>query len=343
MIGQNGLTELQDSLDSQVSQNSLDSLDSSTAQPGSPVQSLPPPPSHAQEGEGCALEVNPPISGVAAPSLQEKGTPSRAESDSVWVKSEELWYAAPSGGTSGRSALSVRPMPDNLSRNDIVGAVLTAGLLLLLLVLGQTRRKLRKAVIDFLFPVASVNGASSSDHSGGPSQETFSEYMWRFTWYVLLVIGLTVICYLGVSSLIDVSLLSVTPNELLLLFLALVLVFVLSKSIAYRLVHWTFFSRMQREAWRRQATLLFSVESMLVFPLAAVFVFLCLPLRWLALSLIFVLLFVKIPLTLKAKSIFFPRFGGSFHLFVYLCALEIAPYLLLVALIAAFTTRLASP
>ena len=234
-------------------------------------------------------------------------------------------------------------MPDNLSRNDIVGAVLTAGLLLLLLVLGQTRRGLRKAVTDFLFPVTGVNGASSSDHSGASRQETFSEYVWRFMWYVLLVIGLSVICYLCVSSLINVSMLSVGTNELLLLFLALVLVFVLSKSIAYRLVHWTFFSRVQRELWHRQAALLFSVESMLVFPLAVVCVFLSLPFRWLAFSLIFVLLFVKIPLTWKAKSIFFPRFSGSFHLFVYLCALEIAPYLLLVALIAAFTTRLAPP
>ena len=79
-----------------------------------------------------------------SPSLQEWGG---------WDESRESWYFVPNWGATSTS-LSVRPMPDNLSRNDIVGAVLTAGLLLLLLVLGQTRRRLRKAVTDFLFPVA---------------------------------------------------------------------------------------------------------------------------------------------------------------------------------------------
>ena len=245
------------------------------------------------------------------------------------------------------AGLSVRAMPDSLRRNDLVGCVLTGGLLLLLLVVGQTRRRLRTAVTDFLFPVSGGNSASAAGgthvHNGAPKQETFSEYLWRFMYYILLVIGLTVIGYLFVSSYTDTALLSVSTDQLLLFYLILVVVFLLSKFVAYRLVHWTFFSKSQRESWRTQVSLLFSVESMLIFPLASVFVFLCLPVRWLALSLTIVLLFVKILLTWKVKSIFFPRFGGSFHLFVYLCALEIAPYLLLVAMIMAVTTRLAPP
>lgn len=237
------------------------------------------------------------------------------------------------------AGLSVRAMPDSLQRNDIVGCVLTGGLLLLLLVLGQTGRRLRTATTDFLFPVTSNNQSSG----GIPKQETFSDHLWRFMYRILLVIGLTAIGYLFVDSLSDIALLSVSSNQLLLFLLVLVVVFILSKYVAYRLVHWTFFSKSQREAWRSHFSLLFSVESLLVFPLACVFVFLCLPVRWLALSLTIILLFVKIPLTWKVKSIFFPRFGGSFHLFVYLCALEIAPYLLLAATIMAVTTRLAPP
>lgn len=230
------------------------------------------------------------------------------------------------------TGMAVRNMPTTMQRDNIMGAVLVAGLLLLLLIVGQGKHIFRTATSQFFFP---TNNTQSL-----PTQENGLSAMIRFAIHVLLVLGLTIVCYLYISYQIDVESLLITPYELFLLYLLIVLVFLLCKSILYRLVHWTFFSRPQCQSWRRHAFYLFSCEGLLIFPLVTMLVFLNSELEWLGFSLIFVLLFVKILLTFKVRSIFFPRIGGSFHLFAYLCALEIAPYLVLWAFLMAITNQM---
>lgn len=231
------------------------------------------------------------------------------------------------------SGIGVHSVPDSLQRNDVVSTMLVAGILLLLLVVGQGRHRLYKAAGNFFFP--------SNNHQSQPASDIASDVTLRLALYLLLVVSLSLVGYIFIGHFSNVESLLVSPDQLLLIFFILALMFVVLKWLTYHLVHWTFFSREQRQSWHRHSSFLFSVESLLVFPLVSVSVFLDLRLHWLALSLIFVLLFVKILLSFKVRSIFFPRFRGTFHFFVYLCALEITPYLVLWAIMTLVTSQLA--
>jgi hypothetical protein len=94
-------------------------------------------------------------------------------------------------------------------------------------------------------------------------------------------------------------------------------------------VHWVFFTKEQRAEWNKHFSLLILVECLFLFPFSLVLLFASLPVYEVALSAIIVFIFLKILFLFKVKTIFFPSFYGSLYLFMYLCALEGLPLLVL--------------
>ena len=105
------------------------------------------------------------------------------------------------------------------------------------------------------------------------------------------------------------------------------------KQFLYRLVHAVFFNRTQREIWLQHFTFLLTIESILLFLITTLLIELHIDSHFGLIAVIFMLLFVKIALLLKCFSTFFDKSYGLLHLFVYFCALEAAPLVVLWALL----------
>lgn len=107
-----------------------------------------------------------------------------------------------------------------------------------------------------------------------------------------------------------------------------------------RFINWIFFSKSQQKSWTSNNRFLFIVESISFFPLVTIAVFLQIPFEKSILISLCVVLIVKILLSFKTQNIFFPKIYGCFHLFAYLCTLELMPIACLWKVLALVTRNL---
>lgn len=124
------------------------------------------------------------------------------------------------------------------------------------------------------------------------------------------------------------------------LYVAATMTVLLLKQRLYHFVHSTFFTPAQRLLWRRNYARLFLLQTALLFPLALATVYLHLTPEIIAFGTAGVLLFVKTWLLIASFSTFFDKLHGLLHLFVYFCALEALPLLLLGSALATITLQL---
>jgi len=116
-----------------------------------------------------------------------------------------------------------------------------------------------------------------------------------------------------------------SPYKILLLDMLVCIVYFITKDIAYKLTNWTFFSKQNNEQWSNSYHLLTLLKTTGYFILTLVIVYFDLSIElsiWVYLILIFTF---ELLFTYKTKQIFFAYKLGSFHLFLYLCTLEILP------------------
>ena len=124
------------------------------------------------------------------------------------------------------------------------------------------------------------------------------------------------------------------------LYVAATMAVLLLKQRLYHVVHSTFFTPARRLLWRRSYARLFLLQTTLLFPLALATVYLHLTPENIAYGAAGVLLFVKTWLLKDSFSRFFDKIHGLLHLFVYFCALEALPLLLLGSALATITLQL---
>ena len=136
----------------------------------------------------------------------------------------------------------------------------------------------------------------------------------------------------GYRYLIDTTplLLEAYPHLLLLAGCsASVVLYIIFKLLAYRIINSVFFQKDRNKRWIKAFVNLHIGAGMLLFPLVLLIVYFNLPPSTTALSLLIVLFLVKISLLFKCFSNFFEKIYGAFHLILYFCTLEIIPDLLL--------------
>ncbi len=121
----------------------------------------------------------------------------------------------------------------------------------------------------------------------------------------------------------------VSPYKILGVSTALCLAYYLVKIVAYGAVNAVFFSPAQSRQWSE--TYLVSVlgEGLALLPAALLMVYFDLAYAPLRIVFFCVLALVKLLLLYKCYSIFFRYIGGWLHLFLYFCALEVAPLFVL--------------
>lgn len=220
-------------------------------------------------------------------------------------------------------------MPETLRQTDCIIITLLLCLLLLMAFRRLHRSRLSDAVSNFFYPSNIQKNEVHSAHQEG-----------------LRAIAAILFCLEGAvftyAYTISQGFWSVNLSPWL--FIAgtsgFFMLFLILKQILYSMVHSVFFSKAQRQKWRDQYVFLFFAESLLLFPLLLAFIYLDINLKISLYGVALLLLFVKIMLLFKCFSTFFKKFYGILHLFVYFCALEVAPLVVLWTILVEITNRL---
>lgn len=223
--------------------------------------------------------------------------------------------------------------PESLSRSDAVTIALLVCLLLLLAIIRHSRKQLGARIQNFMFPSKDVKTVMKM------TDDNHKEAV-RFLLALLASLMMALLFYSYAQTRWNVDLMPVTSLQLIAIYTGTALSIVLLKHLLYLIVHTTFFTYASRLLWREDYTLLFALESILLFPLGLMAVYLDLSPEMAAYLFIGLLLFVKILLFSKTFSTFFGKIHGTLHLFVYFCALEAAPLVLLWSTLVEITTRL---
>ena len=106
-------------------------------------------------------------------------------------------------------------------------------------------------------------------------------------------------------------------------------VFLLLRLVLYSFVNWVFFSGEQGMRWRHTQLFLMSLLGVLLLPAVVAAVFFSISSEYLTLYCIFVLIFVELLTMYRCFVIFFKRSAFSLQIFLYFCALEFIPVVLL--------------
>ena len=136
---------------------------------------------------------------------------------------------------------------------------------------------------------------------------------------------------------LSVDLINLTPLTLLGIYTAVFMTMLIVKQRLYHFVHAIFFTTAERRRWYESYSLLFIIESLVLFPLALLSVYFDLAPEKVSISLAILLLFVKILLFFKSFSVFFGKLKGCLHLILYFCALEAIPLLIAVGILIELT------
>ena len=219
-------------------------------------------------------------------------------------------------------------LPYTLWRDDWVAATLLLCLLLLVYALNKTRKQLLKQTKNFFI---------QRSHNDLHSVKTGIEKSSHLIMVAQLCLLAALITFTYAEHHFDISLCQQPPRWLLGFYILAFLIFYLLKRMMIEFINWIFFPKSQQKEWKENYSFLISVESIVFFPLVLTLVYFQISFDKFVWIFLFILLIIKFLLTFKTFKIFFPKSYCLFHLFVYLCGLEIMPLLTLWKTLALLT------
>ena len=225
--------------------------------------------------------------------------------------------------------ITANPLPYDLWRDDLVGITLVLCTILLIYAFNNTRLQLKQQTRDFM--------AQPREHSGLFAVETSIESQSRMLMVVVLSVMGAVAMMAYSQGRFNISQHIISPHLLLSIYFVSFLLMFIVRRVTTNYVNWIFFPKSQQKIWKDTTSYLISIEALAFYPFLLIFVYFGLPFEKSITIFLFILLIIKILLTFKTFRIFFPKSYCLFHLFAYLCALEIMPLLALWKLLAIVT------
>ena len=245
------------------------------------------------------------------------------------LAADSMLFRGNAGYRGSGVGMQAQPLPPALFRNDGVSIALLSCFLLTLLYLASSRRRLSERIKTFFRPKQSTTTSSIAE------PETY-EWVHLLLGCQLSIIG-ALLFYSYAREQLSVDLINLTPLTLLGIYTAVFMTMLIVKQRLYHFVHAIFFTTAERRRWYESYSLLFIIESLVLFPLALLSVYFDLAPEKVSISLAILLLFVKILLFFKSFSVFFGKLKGCLHLILYFCALEAIPLLIAVGILIELT------
>ena len=226
----------------------------------------------------------------------------------------------------GRTEVPVEYRPPQVADNNGVVCLLLGSFLLLVFVVLFRRRSAAEQMSNFLYPPLTRAQAASPEKDDN-----------RFPGIWFTDVLLTMMCCLLLGMLYYIYadrhwalwMVRLTVWHWLGLYFSVCFLFFVLKQLIVRLINTIFFPRSKRLLWQHDYDFLFNLECILLLPVALIAIFSEMTAEYVIYVFLFVLVFVKILVLIKDYTYFFAKIHGLLHLFVYFCALEAVPLLVL--------------
>ena len=212
-------------------------------------------------------------------------------------------------------------VPFRLRSDAWSGLLLLVCLLLAASLVMRLGRKLGELTRDVLFPIP---GKKEEPIVDDPLRRST-----RLVSVVLLSLSAAMLTFCYEQHDVDFYTFPETPYVLFGVFFLLWTSYFVAKRMLSGFVEWVFFRQEKIQTMSRARTFLYAAESLLLFVVALAATYLPLSLDEVLVTSLLVVIFVKILLLFKAGQLFFPKFYGALHLFVYFCTLEVMPLLVM--------------
>lgn len=246
-------------------------------------------------------------------------------SDSPASFDQSLWVVTTPIRPEGMEA----PLRIEHNTADFQTCVVLVCLLVVVYVLHHSGQQLKNQLRQFFFPVRHESGTA------GASSLSVTHPHWPMGLVLALVVATSGVLLFDEQFYYTYHDLK-TPALVLGVLLGGCMAYLLVREVLYAIVDWVFFSRSKSRQWRSERLFLLVMEGFALFGILTLGIFAELPASTRVSALVCLVVFTRFVLFFKAKSIFFRQMRGYLHIFPYLCALEIAPLLILYKLATSF-------
>ena len=230
----------------------------------------------------------------------------------------------------GRFGVAGDPVPYTIKNDDLISSLLLACFIIIIWAFIRVRSFFVKELKNFFYlhRIQVVN------------YETTRELRYQLLLVLQTGLLLSVLFYLYVVHYMADTFILTSQFLLIWIYLLVFLAYFLVKTLLYSLIHFVFWDGKKNVQWMHAFVLLVSMEGILLLPVVLLLVYVELPLELMAVLTVFVLVFVKFLSFYKSYNIFFRQIGFKLQIFLYFCALEIMPIVILWSVLVMMTNCL---
>ncbi len=261
----------------------------------------------------------------------------RYEQPAGTLRTDSLGYPAAyidsfawNGQVKAHTAKAADPVPYRAGADNLVATMLMVGCLVAILALASSLRFVMKMGKNFFF---TENERTTTE------PDTAAELRSQ-GWLVAFTALMLAVTYYDYSLWSATGVTFLPRHVLLMAYLASAAGYFLFKAGIYQLVNWVFFDGKKNEQWNKSMLFITAMEGLLLAPFVLLYVFGDLSLQISIIGVACVIILAKILTFYKGYLIFFQRFGAIMQNFLYFCALEMIPLVVLVGLLETFNEYL---
>ncbi len=223
-------------------------------------------------------------------------------------------------------------IPYNYARDNWFSGLLLTCFLILIATLAWSRKYIKAQARDFFMP--------TNNQKEQKKIKTTFETLTPFIMAGVLGISNGLALFAVTSHKYDLQAGLHSPLLTMALCIGIFITYYLARWLMYKFINWIFFSKSKKRTWTNGFAFLTSLESLLFHPIILLMLNQDFDFDTIGKIAVLTFAFIRICLLYHTYRIFFHKIYGLFHLFAYLCMLEIMPILLLWKFFMVFNTEL---
>lgn len=249
-------------------------------------------------------------------SLKDMDTPQYYRES--FFANDSLFHPELSGG---RYGIAGDPVPYSIRNDNLITSLLLGCFIMALVSYSFSRLFILRQAKNFFYIPRSENITVITETTG---EFRFQSFLVLQTCLLLAIL----VFFYTQTEVADTFILESQYQLIAILFGCFVGYFLL-KGFIYAFVNWIFFEKKKTEQWTKSLLFITAMEGIALFPLVLLQSYFDLPMQSAVIYMAFVLILVKILTFYKCFVIFFRRNGVVLQIFLYFCALELIPLLIL--------------
>ncbi len=224
----------------------------------------------------------------------------------------------------GRKGVAGDPVPYTIAGDNFMTSLLLICFMVTTVIVSSSRSFFGKHLKMFFYGTRGMNSSLT---------ETSGEVRLQILLMMETCLLFAILYFFYLKSYVTETF-TIEQYQIIGLLSGLFAIYFIVKNILYAIVNWVFFNKENIQHWRRSNLFLTACEGLLVFPIVFVQSYFDLSIDTSIVYVVLVVILFKLLSFYKQRQIFFRQKGQIVDIFLYFCALEIIPLVLLWKILA---------